>query len=143
MYIPDYALGFLGARGQGATIEQAHATGRAFADANQVNYAPGTDAWQVGVDSLRQKSIFEGGAKFKDASSMNHYEGSYNFADKIDFAEVVVGGNFRTYNLDSDGTLFALNDDGSEQSFNEWGAYVQVTKISHGRPIEDSGFRSI
>ncbi len=127
-YIPDYALNFLGARGQGASLDAAHAFARGQADANQSNYAPGTQAWQTGVDSLRRISIFDGGAKFTDASNMFHYEGSYNFSDLIDFAEIVAGGNLRQYNLDSDGTLFALNEDGSEQSYTEWGAYVQITK---------------
>lgn len=127
-YVPDYALGFLGARGQGATIEQSHAAARAYADGLQANYAPGTEAWNTQTDALRNKSIFEGGAKFKDLSNMNHVEGSYNFTDMVDFAEIVVGGNFRQYNLNSEGTLFALNDDGSEQSYKEYGAYAQVSK---------------
>lgn len=127
-YIPDYALGFLGARGQGATNEQAHGIARGYADANQAAYAPGTQAWQTGIDSLRQISIFEGGAKFKDASSMNHFEGSYNFSNVIDFADIVVGANYRKYNLNSEGTLFALSDDGEELSYGEYGGYLQITK---------------
>ncbi|WP_422360499.1 TonB-dependent receptor [Reichenbachiella sp.] len=127
-YIPDYALGFLGARGQGASIEQAHAAARGYADGLQANYAPGTATWDSETAVLRETSIFEGGAKFKDASSMNHFEGSYNFSDMVDFAEIVVGGNFRQYNLESEGTLFALNDDGSEQSFSEYGGYAQISK---------------
>ncbi|MCV9388754.1 TonB-dependent receptor [Reichenbachiella ulvae] len=127
-YIPDYALGFLGARGQGATIDQAHAAARQYADGLQAAYAPGTEAWQVGVDSLRQISIFEGGAKFQDASSMNHFEGSYNLSHLWDVVELVVGANYRKYNLNSGGTLFALDDEGEEQSYGEYGAYLQATK---------------
>lgn len=127
-YIPDYALGFLGARGQGASIDQAHQFARGYANNLQNDYAPGTATWDAETKVLRETSIYEGGAKFKDASSMNHFEGSYNFSNQIDFAEVIVGGNFRQYNLESEGTLFALNDDGSEQSFSEYGAYAQVSK---------------
>lgn len=127
-YIPDYALGFLGARGQGASINQAHAAARAYADGLQANYAPGTATWESETAVLRETSIFEGGAKFKDASSMNHVEGSYNFSEMVDFAEIIVGGNWRQYNLESEGTLFALNDDLSEQSFSEYGAYAQISK---------------
>ncbi|MEP1790367.1 TonB-dependent receptor, partial [Reichenbachiella sp.] len=127
-YIPDYALGFLGARGQGADINTAHATARAFADNNQLSYAPGTATWDAETEVLRKTSIFDGGAKFKDGSNMNHVEGSYNLSNVVDFAEIVVGGNWRQYNLDSEGTLFALNDDGSEQSFTEFGGYAQISK---------------
>ncbi|WP_420582627.1 TonB-dependent receptor [Reichenbachiella sp.] len=127
-YIPDYALGFLGARGQGASIEQSHAVARGYADGLQANYAPGTPTWDTDSKQIKSTSIFEGGAKFKDASNMNHFEGSYNFSNQIDFAEIVVGGNFRQYNLVSEGTLFALNDDGSEQSYSEYGGYAQISK---------------
>ncbi|WP_255397133.1 TonB-dependent receptor [Reichenbachiella sp. 5M10] len=127
-YVPDYTLGFLGARGQGATIDQAHDAARQYADNLQQAYAPGTEQWQVGMDSLRKISIFDGGAKFKDASSMNHFEASYNFSHLIDFAEIVAGANYRMYNLNSGGTLFALDDDGNEMSYGEYGAYLQVSK---------------
>lgn len=127
-YIPDYALGFLGARGQGASIDEAHTVARGYANNLQDAYAPGTDTWNEETAVLRETSIFDGGAKFKDASSMNHFEGSYNFSNQIDFAEVIVGGNFRQYNLNSEGTLFALNDDGSEQSFSEFGGFAQISK---------------
>ncbi|SMD35924.1 Outer membrane receptor proteins, mostly Fe transport [Reichenbachiella faecimaris] len=127
-YIPDYVTGFGGARVAGNDIENSHAIARAYADNLQQNYAPGTQRWDEETKVLRETSIFEGGAKFKDASSMNHFEGSYNFSDMIDFAEVIVGGNYRQYNLESEGTLFALNDDGSEQSFSEFGGYAQISK---------------
>ncbi|UXP33851.1 carboxypeptidase-like regulatory domain-containing protein [Reichenbachiella agarivorans] len=140
-YVPDYTLGFLGARGQGASIDQAHAAARQYADGLQTAYAPGTEQWQVGMDSLRKISIFDGGAKFKDASSMNHFEGSYNFSHLVDFVEIVAGANYRKYNLDSGGTLFALDDDGEEQSYGEYGAYVQLSKafLNNRLKVQASG----
>ena len=53
-------------------------------------------------------------------------EGQYNFSNKIKFAEIVVGGNWKKYVLNSKGTLFidTLNPIG----INEYGAYAQVTK---------------
>lgn len=127
-YLPDYVAAFAGARLAGQGIDDSHATARSMADANQQTYLPGTDKWNVAADSLRSTSIFEGGAKFKDASSMNHFEGNYNFSNQIDFAEIVVGANYRQYNLESEGTLFALNDDGSEQSYSEFGGFAQISK---------------
>ena len=59
---------------------------------------------------------------------MYHYEGSYNFSNEIDFMDVVVGANVRNYNLNSEGTLFALEDNGDEISYVEWGSYVQAKK---------------
>ncbi|MGL1888628.1 MAG: TonB-dependent receptor [Reichenbachiella sp.] len=127
-YLPEYIATFAGARVGGASIDQAHGIARSTADATQLTYGPGTDIWETKTDSLKILSIFEGGAKFKDASSMNHFEGNYNFNQLIDFAEIVVGGNYRKYNLDSDGTLFALDNEGNEQSYGEYGAFAQISK---------------
>ncbi len=72
--------------------------------------------------------ISEGGAKFLDQTGLYHFEGMYNLSDQIDFAEVIVGANYRRYALVSEGTLFALQDNGDEFNIDEWGAYVQVSK---------------
>ncbi|MEK6482286.1 TonB-dependent receptor [Catalinimonas sp. 4WD22] len=125
--IPAYVQGFAGARLSGAGIDQAHQQARIISDAvRQQNLNDGT--FQQLYDSLRQVPISEGGAKFLDETSLTHFEGMYNLSEQIDFAEVIVGANYRLYNLRSDGTLFALQDDGEEFDINEWGAYVQLTK---------------
>jgi len=128
-YLPNYFGAYAGAVADGidptdyATL---HATARAFADSQQ--QGPGTEQFESDVDEFRDLSIAEGGAKFLDRSALWHYEGSYNFKNEIDFADVVIGANFRTYALESEGTLFALDDDGEEISFNEFGGYLQVSK---------------
>ncbi len=103
-----------------------HNAARGVADAAQ----PGvnSETFQSDFDEFRNLSIAEGGAKFLDNSALWHYEGSYNFKNEIDFADVVVGANFRTYALNSEGTLFTLDDAGDEVSFNEFGGYVQISK---------------
>ncbi|MEQ9466324.1 MAG: TonB-dependent receptor [Ekhidna sp.] len=103
-----------------------HAAARAVADAAQ----PGvnSETFQTDLNAFRNLSIADGGAKFLDKSALWHYEGSYNFKNEIDFADVVVGANFRTYALNSEGTLFTLDENGDEVSFNEFGGYVQVSK---------------
>lgn len=125
--IPAYVQGFAGARLAGSSIEQAHGFARTVSDnVREQNLNNGT--FQQLYDSLRQVPISEGGAKFLDETSLTHFEGMYNLSEQIDFAEVIVGANYRIYNLRSDGTLFALQDDGEEFDINEWGAYVQLTK---------------
>ncbi|MEP1094176.1 MAG: TonB-dependent receptor [Cyclobacteriaceae bacterium] len=129
----DYVSGgnLTGANPTNATISptnytQLHQTARAVADAAQP--AAGSAAFNAAVDNFRGISIADGGAKFLDKSALWHYEASYNLSDKIDFMDVIVGGNFRTYALNSEGTLFALDDSGDEISFNEFGGYVQLAK---------------
>ena len=54
-------------------------------------------------------------------------EGQYNLTHVTgNFAEVLVGGNYRRFVLNSQGTLFADSTD--PIGINEYGAYVQITK---------------
>ncbi len=71
------------------------------------------------------------GAGFVDNSRFYHGEFNYNFQDKIKFAEVQVGGNFRRYDLFTDNTIF--NEVTKESKFqrlyiNEFGLYTQASK---------------
>ena len=125
--IPAYVGAFGAARTQGASIEAAHDQARQASDAlRAANLNNGR--FQELYDSLRAIPISEGGAKFLDRTKLWHYEGMYNFSEVIDFAEVIVGANFRQYALESEGTLFALQEDGDEFTINEWGTYLQVSK---------------
>ncbi len=125
--IPAYLQGFAGARLQGASVEQSHGIARSVSDATRtLILEDGT--FQRLYDSLQQVPISQGGAKFLDRTGLWHYEGMYNLSDQIDFAEVIVGANYRRYALESDGTLFALQDNGEEFTIDEWGAYLQITK---------------
>ena len=128
-YVPVYVQSFVGARAQGLGIEDSHAFARQRADgAQNDNFLPGSPLFGQLFDSLRQIAISEGGAKLIDKTALWHVEGMYNFSDFIPFAEVIAGGNYRRYSLNSSGTLFALQDDGEEFDINEWGAYVQLSK---------------
>ena len=127
--IPAYITGFAGARLAGATIDEAHQNARLASDAiRSQNLENGR--FQELYDSLRKVPISKGGAQFLDETSLYHAEAMYNFADKIDFAEIVIGGNYRRYRLKSGGTLFALEniDTGDEFSISEYGAYAQIAK---------------
>ncbi|MEM9831069.1 MAG: TonB-dependent receptor [Bacteroidota bacterium] len=136
--IPAYVQTFAGTRLLGASVEEAHGAARTISDGIRANNLT-NGTYQQLFDSLRQVPISQGGAKFLDETSLTHFEGMYNFADEIDFAEVVVGANYRRYDLASDGTLFALQDNGEEFNINEWGAYVQVSKSVADDKLDLSG----
>ncbi len=125
-YLTPYATGFLGSRLAGLSIDQSHAAGRSLADLQQP--AAGSQPFNEAVDEFRSRSIADGGALFLDKSNMYHYEGSYNFSNDIEFMDLVVGANLRNFNLNSEGTLFALEDSGDEISYIEYGAYAQLKK---------------
>ncbi|MEQ8924728.1 MAG: carboxypeptidase-like regulatory domain-containing protein, partial [Fulvivirga sp.] len=136
-YIPDYFSNFAGARSAGQSVEAAHA----FARANTQRLDPNSQEFKDAEDRIRNTPISQGGARFLDNTSLYQVEGMYNFADKIDFAEVIVGGNYRIYDLKSDGTLFALEniDSGDEFNMTEWGGYVQVKKSVFDERLDLTG----
>lgn len=138
-YLPTYFGAYTGALQQNLTASAAelHAIAKAVTEDARVNgnTALGVPAWEAGTPAfneafnrIRGISIADGGALFLDKSNMYHYEGSYNFENEIDWVDIVAGANFRNFNLNSEATLFALEDNGDEISYTEWGAYVQLKK---------------
>jgi outer membrane cobalamin receptor len=76
--------------------------------------------------------VARGGASFFDNSKLNHIEGNYKFFNQIKWAEIQIGGNFRQYDLFSNGTIFnEAPSDGvnfSRVVINEFGGYAQIAK---------------
>ncbi len=104
-----------------------HATSRSLADQNRLQ--PGTAEFDAKADSLKNTPIPNGG-KFLDKTNMYHAEAMYNLKNIIDpkTVEILVGGNYRIYDLNSGGTLFLKDASGNEYTINEYGGYVQATK---------------
>lgn len=127
-FIPAYFQTFAAARTNGATIEEAHSQARiAGRDAQP---QPGTQAFSDLFNEIREVPISEGGAQFLDRTGMWHAEGQYNFQEFIDpnTLELLAGANVRRFTLNSEGTLFALDNDGDEFNLDEYGAYLQASK---------------
>lgn len=126
--IPAYVETFAGARLQGNDIETAHNAARQASLAARPEI--GSTEYNEAFNRLRNIPISQGGAQFLDETSLYHAEGMYNFSEQIDFAEIIVGANYRRYDLKSGGTLFALEniDTGDEFGINEYGGYVQLKK---------------
>ncbi|MBO9202293.1 MULTISPECIES: TonB-dependent receptor [Niastella] len=118
-------LGILpGAGGAVLPDATAHGTARGVADGGR--YLPGTPEYQAAFDNAVSKSIKDGGSKFMDETDMYHFEGQYNFTEKIKWAEVLVGASYRLYSLNSHGTIFA--DTTGRIGIGEVGGYAQVSK---------------
>ncbi len=102
--------------------------GRAKADAGMPK--PGTAAFTNLLNTTRTTSINKGGGNFEDKTNLYHIEGNYNFKNQIKFAELLIGANYRQYNLKSNGTLFSDLKEGRTGSIpiTEYGAYAQVGK---------------
>jgi outer membrane receptor for ferrienterochelin and colicin len=113
--------------GTGVPLDEdtAHALARQAAD--QGRLVPGT----AGFDSAFNRVISDGdlttGAKFIDNTKFRHVDANYNFAHLThDFADIMIGGSFREYELNSQGTIFTDID--GPITYNEYGAYLQVQK---------------
>ncbi len=122
-WYPEYIGAFLGAKGQGASDAQAHAFARGYADVGRPE--AGSAQFKQIFDQVRKTPIPNGGM-FKEKSQLWMTEGQYTFGDAVRNAEVIVGGNYKKYILDSDGTLFI--DTLEAININEVGGYAQVTK---------------
>ncbi len=121
----DYTNVFTNSKLAGMSDADAHKAARAFADRNRPEY--NSAKFRQSYDSIRAKTLAEGGAKLVDHSALYAAEGNYNltkYTSKI--AEVIVGGSYKSYRLNSEGNLFADKD--GPISTSEYGAYAQATR---------------
>ncbi|MGC6480216.1 MAG: TonB-dependent receptor [Flavobacteriaceae bacterium] len=118
-----YAGTYIGARAQGGTGDQAHAA--AYAAANATLPAVGSAAFNTAFDTITSTPLYDG-SKFTDNTSLTHFDANYNFGDAIGLAEFQIGGSYRTYNLNSEGSIFT--DRESKIDFSEYGVYVQAQR---------------
>jgi outer membrane receptor protein involved in Fe transport len=140
-WVPNYAGNYVGAllpfylTGMNPTeedIANANLAGRQAADATIPQ--PGSSEFNSVVDQVR-KDLFQRnppGAGFVDDSRLYHAEFGYNFPSLQNFFDFQVGGNYRQYNLFSDGTVFNEDPEGSGKNdrvkINEYGFYGQLVK---------------
>jgi len=121
----EYGQAYLGGLLNGLSKSNAHSFARSQADIGRP--IVGTPLFQRLYDSVRARPISAGGGLFIDKTSLTAVEGQYNLSHLTgDFADILVGGNFRRFLLNSEGTLFA--DSAGKIPINEYGAYIQIVK---------------
>jgi len=143
-YATAYQLS--GATGVATTTAQQAAIGRQFADYNildpglaalnlpqfanaptgSARFLPGSTQFRNALSTVIENPDLRSGAKFIDQSKLYHGDANYNFKELTDFAEVQVGGSFRNYRLNSEGTIFTDYD--GPISYDEYGIYTQIQK---------------
>ncbi|MBS1947999.1 MAG: TonB-dependent receptor [Bacteroidetes bacterium] len=133
----DYAYTYLSDRMNGMNNYDAHQAARAFADIGRPT--PGTAAFKATYDAIREKPISQGGGLLLDKSSLYAVEGSYNLSSVTkNFLDVLIGANYKTYRLNSQGTLFA--DSTGPFNVTQYGAFVQLSrKIANFLSLTASG----
>lgn len=146
----DYAAAYLNSQiGLGYNATQASQFARRFADyndpsvvingntvpnplgltinpASRARLEPGTVAFNNALRTVVGDPDLTRGAKFIDRSKIWHADANYNFKELIDVAEIQVGGSFRTYVMNSQGTIFTDFD--GPLKYDEYGVYTQIQK---------------
>lgn len=119
----QYALAYLVQKQAGVADLAAHNAARAVADVGRP--MAGDANFRRIFDSVRKMPISNGGGLFLDKSDLWMTEGQYNFSNEIKWAEVLVGANWKQYELKSEGTLFP-DVKGKPITINEYGGYIQI-----------------
>ncbi len=94
--------------------------------ANRNRFVPGSAEFKTALEEVINTPINKGGAGIKDETSFYHFDANYNFKDIIRWGEIQVGGSYRKYDINSNGTLFTDENDNIE--FNMFGVYSQIQK---------------
>ncbi|MDR6197085.1 TonB-dependent receptor [Siphonobacter sp. SORGH_AS_0500] len=98
--------------------------------ADQGRLMPGTPEFNAAAQEIKSTAI-PSGAKFMDRTNLYHAEGMYNLRKWIapEVLELLVGGNYRIYDLNSQGTIFLKKpNSNAEYNIQEWGGYVQASR---------------
>ena len=100
---------------------------RRFADSNFGNSnsraEPGSSEFEREKSRIINKSGFKEGAKIVNNSALYHIEGNYKLNNLFGLINTHIGGNFRYYDLESNGTLFADTTSNDITNF-EYGFYT-------------------
>ncbi len=108
-----------------AAQEAAHAAARQVADTGRL--IPGTPEFQRAFNQVTTNPDLASGSKFLEKSSFRHADGNYNFSHiTSNFADIQIGGSFREYKLNSEGTVFTDAD--GPIKYSEYGVYTQLQR---------------
>ncbi len=96
------------------------------------HFLPGSTAYTNALNTIIKDPDFTKGAKFTDHSKIYHSDVNYNLKDIVKVADVQVGGSYRQYVMDSEGSIFTDYD--APLTYTEYGLYVQSqTKFKDSR----------
>jgi iron complex outermembrane recepter protein len=111
-----------------------HDAARAFAD--QGRFLPESTEFEAQKSRLVNTTGLSG-AGIISKSKLYHVEGQYDFSSKVKVVDLLAGGNFRMYDMNTMGTL--LDDINNKITIKEGGAFVQVGKRLLNENLKLSG----
>jgi outer membrane receptor protein involved in Fe transport len=132
-WYPQYMGAYATARSAGAPDQAAHIGARSFADQGRPTGFIGANPLFKSIVS-RPIGTKTNGGQFLDRSKLTEIAGQWNLTELLGInkekTDILIGGNSRTFTLNSQGTLFA--DSTSPISINELGAYAQISQKFFG-----------
>jgi outer membrane receptor protein involved in Fe transport len=137
-WYPDYIAAFTQQRLIGDDVTNAHRFARLIADnrdefGNVFNASlpsrplPGSPEFETLFKQITTTPVNLGGSKVIDKSKLWHSEGMYNFSEAIKFIELQVGGSYRLYMINSEGTIF-IDTPGEPIQVSQYGLFAQAGK---------------
>ncbi|HJZ41701.1 MAG TPA: TonB-dependent receptor [Bacteroidales bacterium] len=111
-----------------------HAAARAFAD--QGRFLPGSPDFNTRKDMLIAIQGLSG-AGILSQSNFYHAEGQYDFSNTVQVIDILIGGNFRMYDMFTNGTLF--DDLNNKITIKEGGSFLQLSKKLLKKTIKITG----
>jgi outer membrane receptor protein involved in Fe transport len=142
----DYTTGLNSALTSGDDLATAHQAARAFAD--QGRFLPGTQAFDQQVAKLKNINNWDSGAAMWTSSRFYQLEGTWNLNKYIHWINVLVGADYRLYDLIPDGNNFVdfskpidkrNTPGGNNIYYSKVGGFVQGTKWILNRTLKLTG----
>ncbi len=124
VWFGEYVAEYIGQTLGGASNDQAHSAARIAAEQGRPEL--GSEEFNRLFEQVTTDTNFLTGSAFKDNSKIYHGDANYNFGETFDFAEIQLGGSYRTYRLNSFGTIYA--DAEGAITYSELGVYTQLQR---------------
>jgi len=126
-WYPQYLAAYATATDAGLNTQLAHNAARGVADAGRPT---GFQLYNPLFQAIAQTPISKGGGLFMDRTKVYTVEGQYNLTEALGLnksgTDLLVGGSWRQYVLNSQGTIFA--DTTGTIKIGETGAYAQLSQ---------------
>lgn len=101
----------------------------------QQRYEPGTDRFNKKVNEIKYSTSPDSGAAIRDNSKLYHVQSSYDLSDLLENYGLEFGGDFRLYDINSNGTIFpdTASNDISNYKF---GGFVSINRSFMGESLK-------
>ena len=125
----DYSNSYNTSFSNGLDAAAAHLAARHAADLGR--FVPGTSSFDKKLDELAHINNWDTGAQLVMEHSFYHFEGQYDFKNLIKTVDILVGADFRDFNIHPEGNSFTNpigEDPFATLHYKKIGGFAQVSK---------------